>query len=363
MKAALLRSVPGEITIEDVQIDKPGPREVLVRTSAAGVCHSDLHYLTGAYDTPVPTVMGHESAGIVEAVGELVTYVQPGDHVITSLSVFCGHCEYCLSGRMALCPHEDTMRGPGQASRLSQNGEEVYQYADVSSFAEQLLVHEHALVKISPDMPLDRASLIGCAVTTGLGAVFRTAKVAPGETVAIIGCGGVGLSAVQGARIAGAGRIIAVDIMDSKLEMATKFGATDTVNASEHDPVAAVLEMARGGVDHAFDAIGLAFTPGQAFGMLRPGGTATIIGMIALGTNIELPGVDFLAEKRIQGSCMGSNQFRTDAPRFIDFYFDGRLDLDSLVTARRPLEDVGDALHALGTGAGDGIARTVITFD
>lgn len=361
MRAAVLRSIPGDITIEDVRVDTPGPREVLVRTSAAGVCHSDLHYLTGAYDTPVPTVMGHESAGVVEAVGDLVTYVKPGDHVITSLSVFCGHCEYCLSGRMALCPHEDTMRGPGDPPRLSQHGEEVYQYADVSSFAEQLLVHEHALVKISPDMPLDRAALIGCAVTTGLGAVFRTAKVSPGDTVAIIGCGGVGLSAVQGARIAGAGRIIAVDIVDAKLDMARQFGATETVNSTDGDPVGTVLEMTRGGVDHAFDAIGLAFTPAQAFGMLRPGGTATIIGMIALGTNIELPGVDFLAEKRIQGSCMGSNQFRTDAPRFVDFYFDGRLDLDSLVNARRPLDEVGEALRDLG--AGGGLARTVITFD
>ncbi|MDW3212699.1 MAG: Zn-dependent alcohol dehydrogenase [Ilumatobacteraceae bacterium] len=360
MKAAVLRSVPGTITIEDVAIDRPGPREVLVRTSAAGVCHSDKHYLTGAYDTPVPTVMGHESAGIVEAVGDQVTYVQPGDHVITSLSVFCGHCEYCLSGRMALCPHEDTMRPPGAAPRLSQNGEEMYQYADVSSFAEQLLVHEHALVKVHPEMPLDRAALIGCAVTTGLGAVFRTARVSPGETVAVIGCGGVGLSAIQGARIAGAGRIIAIDIVDAKLDMAKTFGATDVVNSSSSDPVAEVIEMTQGGVHHGFDAIGLAFTPGQAFGMLQPGGTATVIGMIPLGTKIELPGVDFLAEKRIQGSCMGSNQFRIDAPRFVDFYFDGRLDLDSLVTGRVPLDQVGDALDALGGGE---VARTVVTFD
>lgn len=360
MKAAVLRSVPGDITIEDVDIDAPRSHEVLVRTVAAGVCHSDLHYLTGAYDTPVPTVMGHESAGVVEAVGSDVTYVQPGDHVITSLSVFCGHCEYCLSGRMALCPHEDTMRGADAPPRLSQNGEEVFQYADVSSFAEQLLVHEHALVKITPEMPLDRAALIGCAVTTGLGAVFRTARVAPGETVAVIGCGGVGLNAIQGARIAGARRIIAVDIMPAKLDMAATFGATDRVDASSSDPVGEVLEMTGGGVDHAFDAIGLPFTPAQAFGMLRPGGTATVIGMIPLGVNIELPGVDFLAEKRIQGSCMGSNQFRTDAPRFIDYYFDGRLNLDALVTGRKPLDEVGDALAALGGGE---IARTVITFD
>jgi S-(hydroxymethyl)glutathione dehydrogenase/alcohol dehydrogenase len=360
MKAAVLREIPGELTIEDVQIDRPGPREVLVRTAAAGVCHSDHHYLTGAYETPLPTVMGHESAGVVEAVGELVSYVSPGDHVVTSLSVFCGHCEYCLSGRMALCAHEDTMRPPSAAPRLSQDGEIMHQYADVSSFAEQLLVHEHALVKISPEMPLAQASLIGCAVTTGLGAVFRTAAVRPGETVAVIGCGGVGLSAIQGARIAGAGRIIAVDVVQSKLDAAMGFGATDMVNAGSVDVVATVLELTRGGVDHAFDAIGKPFTPAQAFAMLRPAGTATIIGMIPLGATIELPGVDFLAEKRIQGSCMGSNQFRTDALRFIDFYFDGRLDLDSLISERIPLEGVGTAMESFATGEG---ARQIIIFD
>jgi S-(hydroxymethyl)glutathione dehydrogenase/alcohol dehydrogenase len=360
MKAAVLRSVPGELTVEEVQIDKPGPHEVLVRTVAAGVCHSDKHYLTGAYDTPVPTVMGHESAGVVEAVGDEVSYVAAGDHVITTLSVFCGHCEYCLSGRMALCPHEDTQR-PGDARpRLSQDGEVMHQYADVSSFAEQLLVHEHALVKVRPDMPLDRAALIGCAVTTGLGAVFRTAAVAPGESVAVIGCGGVGLSAIQGARIAGAGRIVAIDFATPKLEWAARFGATDPVDASTGDPVEQVLEITSGGVDHAFDAIGRPFTPAQAFGMLRPGGTATIIGMIPLGATIELPGVDFLAEKKIQGSCMGSNQFRTDAPRFVEFYFDGRLDLDALITERLPLERIGAAIDALDRGD---IARNVITFD
>jgi S-(hydroxymethyl)glutathione dehydrogenase/alcohol dehydrogenase len=360
MKAAVLRTIPGKLTIEDVQIDKPGPREVLVQTAAAGVCHSDYHFLTGAYETPLPTVMGHESAGVVEAVGEQVSYVSPGDHVITSLSVFCGHCEYCLSGRMALCPHGDTMRPVEGASRLSQNGAVIHQFSDVSSFAEQLLVHEHALVKIPSEMPLQQASLIGCAVTTGLGAVFRTAEVRPGETVVVIGCGGVGLSAIQGARIAGAGRVIAIDVVGSKLDAALGLGATDKINATDTDPVESVLEMTRGGVDHAFDAIGKPSTPGQAFAMLRPGGTATIIGMIPLGATIELPGVDFLAEKRIQGSCMGSNQFRTDALRFVDFYFDGRLDLDSLITDRLRLDQIGEAMDALETGE---VARNVIVFN
>ena len=252
------------------------------------------------------------------------------------------------------------MRPAGAPPRLSQDGETVHQYADVSSFAEQLLVHEHALVKVNPEMPLDRAALVGCAVTTGLGAVFRTAAVAPGETVAVIGCGGVGLSAIQGARIAGAGRIIAIDVVASKLELAKFMGATDAIDASDVDPVEIVLELTSGGVHHAFDAIGRATTPSQAFGMLRAGGTATIIGMIALGETVELPGVDFLAEKRIQGSCMGSNQFRIDAPRFVDFYFDGRLDLDSLITERIELDRVGEAMEALKKGEA---ARSVIMFD
>ena len=191
-------------------------------------------------------------------------------------------------------------------------------------------------------------------------AVFRTAAVSPGETVAVIGCGGVGLSAIQGARIAGARRIIAIDIVPAKLDMAKHFGATDTVDASAGDPAQQVLSLTSGGVDHAFDAIGRQTTPAQAFAMLRPGGTATIIGMIPLGAMIELPGVDFLAEKRIQGSCMGSNQFRTDAPRFIDFYFDGRLDLDTLITDRMPLDRVNDAMAALD---GTVLGRSVLTFD
>ena len=209
-------------------------------------------------------------------------------------------------------------------------------------------------------MPLDRAALIGCAVTTGLGAVFRTAAVSPGETVAIIGCGGVGLSAIQGARIAGAGRIIAIDLSAPKLEIAARFGATDVIDATAGDPAAQVLELTGGGVDHAFDAIGRPSTPPQAFAMLAPGGTATIIGMIPLGASIELPGVDFLAEKKIQGSCMGSNQFRIDAPRFVEFYFDGRLDLDALISDRMPLDRANEAMAALD---GSVLARTVLTFD
>jgi len=357
MKAAVLRAVKQPLTIEDVEISKPGPREVLVRTVAAGVCHSDLHFQTGAYTYPMPAVLGHESAGVVEQVGSEVHYVVPGDHVITCLSVFCGSCEFCLSGRPALCTKQGLRRAQTDAPRLSQNGTPIWQFLDLSSYAEQMLVHENAIVKIRKDMPLDRAALIGCGVTTGVGAVFNTAKVAPGSTVAVIGCGGVGLSAVQGAAIAGAGRVIAVDMLDSKLELARKFGATDTVNAKKGDPVAQVKELTSGGVDYSFEAIGLKIAAEQAFAMLKNGGTATVIGMIPLGQKVELPGFDFLLEKKIQGSSMGSNRFRTDMPKYVEMYLNGKLNLDDLVSRRIKLSEVNDAFAALSTGE---VARSVI---
>lgn len=360
MKAAVLERIPSALEIDDVDVDGPGPGEVLVRTAAAGVCHSDLHFVEGAYVHPTPCVLGHESAGVVEAVGEGVTYVVPGDHVITFLAPFCGTCEDCLTGRPALCASASHRRPAEAPPRLSRNGEPVAQFLNLSSFAEQLLVHEHALVKVTKDVPLDRAALIGCGVTTGLGAVFNTARVAPGETVAVIGCGGIGLNAVQGARIAGAGRIIAVDMVESKLDLARQFGATDVVDAGAGDPVAQVKELTGGGVHHAFEAIGLKVAAEQAFGMLRRGGTATVIGMIPLGQSVELPGHELLAEKRIQGSRMGSSRFRVDMPRYVELYLQGRLLLDELVSARVPLEKVNEAFESMKTG---GVARTVIVFD
>ncbi len=360
MKAAVLRTIPGELEIDDVQIDTPGPREVLIHTVAAGVCHSDLHFMEGKYPYPTPAVLGHESAGVVEAVGADVAHVQPGDHVITCLSVFCGHCDFCISGRPALCDKATVRRPLDAPPRLSAGGQPVFQFLDLSSYAEQMLVHENAVVKIRDDMPLDRAALIGCGVTTGLGSVFRTARVEPGQTVAVIGCGGIGLNCVQGARIAGAGRIIAVDMVASKCELARTFGATDAVVASEGDPVAQVLEMTGGGVDHAFEAIGMAVTAQQAFAMAKRGGTATVIGMIPIGETVSVPGVELLFEKRLQGSNMGSNRFRIDMPRFVDMYLDGRLLLDELVSARRPLEEVNEAFAAMRTGE---VARSVLVLD
>ena len=360
MKAAVLREINKPLQIEDVQHGDPGPREVLVRTVAAGVCHSDLHFQNGSYPYPLPAVLGHESAGIVEAVGSDVTYVKPGDHVITCLSAFCGHCEYCLTGHMSLCQEPELQRSETQPPRLAKGDEGIAQFLNLSSFAEYMLVHEHAIAKIREDMPMDRAALIGCGVTTGVGAVIHTARVEPGSTVAVIGCGGVGLSAINGAAIAGAARIIAVDMVPSKLELARKFGATDVVNAKENDPVEAVRELTGGGVHYSFEAIGLKATAEQSFKMLARGGTATIIGMIPVGTHIELHGPEFLMERKLQGSNMGSNRFRVDMPRFVELYLQGRLHLDDLISRRIKLEDVNDGLEALKTAE---VARSVIMFD
>ena len=360
MKAAVLREVNQPLEIEDVQHGDPGPREVLVRTAAAGVCHSDLHFQNGSYPYFLPTILGHESAGVVEAVGSDVTYVKPGDHVITCLSAFCGHCEFCLTGHMSLCQEPELQRGGDEPPRLSKGDESIAQFLNLSSFAEYMLLHEHAIAKIREDMPLDRAALIGCGVTTGVGAVIHTAAVEPGATVAVIGCGGVGLSCVNGAAIAGASRIIAVDTAPGKLDLARKFGATDTVDAKAEDPVGAVRELSGGGVHYSFEAIGLKSTTEQAWKMLRNGGTATVIGMIPVGTMVEIHGPELLREKTMQGSNMGSNRFRVDMPRYVDFYLAGKLHLDDMISSRIKLEDVNDALAQLETGE---VARNVIMFD
>ncbi|HLJ53200.1 MAG TPA: Zn-dependent alcohol dehydrogenase [Rhizomicrobium sp.] len=361
MKAAVLREVGKPLVIENVKISKPGPNEVLIRTAAAGVCHSDLHFIEGSYPAQMPVVLGYESAGIVEQVGSEVRTVKPGDHVITCLSAFCGHCEHCLTGHMSRCQSPETKRQAGEQARLtSADDGKMNQFFNLSSFAEQMLIHQHACVAVRRDMPLDRAALIGCAVTTGVGAVIQTSQVRPGETVAVLGCGGVGLAAINGAAIAGAGRIIAVDVVGSKLNLAKHFGATDVVNAKDGDPVAQVMEMTKGGVHHSFEAIGLKQTAEQAFRMLARGGTANVIGMIPLGTKIELDGFAFLGERRIQGSAMGSNRFPLDMPRLVDFYMAGKLKLDEMISRRIKLAEINGAFEELKQGE---IARSVIMFD
>lgn len=362
MRAAVLREIPGRLTLEEVAIDKPGPREVLVRVAASGLCHTDLHFMEGHLTTSLPTILGHEVAGTVEAVGSDVTYVAPGDHVIASLSVFCGSCEYCLGGRPAICAHPDTTdRTAAEAPRLSSGGAGVGQFMRIGGFAEQILVHQNAIVKVSRDIPLDRAALIGCGVTTGLGAVFNTARVRPGQDIAVFGCGAIGLNVIQGARVAGANRIFAVDINPRKLAIAGRFGATDLVSADGVDPVAAILELTRGrGVDCSFEAIGMARTAEQAFMCLAKGGTATLIGLMGATEKVQLSGLHFLAERRVQGCDMGSTRFRIDIPHYVKLYLDGRINLDDMVSQRLPLERINDGFDAMKAGE---TVRSVITFD
>jgi S-(hydroxymethyl)glutathione dehydrogenase/alcohol dehydrogenase len=303
--------------------------------------------------------LGHEAAGVVEQAGELVTYVKPGDHVIACLSVFCGTCEQCLTGHPNLCRNPDRMRAPTDPPKLkfSKSGETVHQFANISSFAEQMLVHENALVKIREDMPLDRAALIGCGVMTGVGAALNTAKVTPGSTVAVFGAGGVGLAAIQGARIAGARMIIAVDTVESKLATAKELGATHGVNAKTDEPVKAIRDLTGGGVDYSFECIGLKIAAEQCFDCIKHGGTATVVGMIPVGQKIELDGPIFLREKKIQGCSMGSNRFKVDMPRYIELYRQGRLKLDEMITRRGKLEDVNEAFRAMKAGE---VSRTVL---
>lgn len=361
MKAAVLFEPKTELRIEEVRIDKPGPHEVLIRTAACGVCRSDLHFVDGAYPHAMPCIPGHEAAGIVEQVGSEVTTVKPGDAVVTCLSAFCGHCEFCVTGRMSLCLGGDTRRKPGAPPRLTlSDGAPVNQMLNLSAYAEQLLIHEHACVRIDPEMPLDRACVIGCAVTTGAGAVFNAADVTPGETVAVVGCGGVGLAVVNAAKIAGAGRVIAVDPVPEKREIARKLGATDVVDAAADDAAAQIIELTKGGVDHAIEAVGRPQSGELAVKALKRGGTATILGMMPLTHQTGLSALDLLSGKKLQGALMGANRFPVEIPRLVDFYMRGMLDLDTIIAERVPLSRINYAFDQLRKGD---TTRTVIVFE
>jgi S-(hydroxymethyl)glutathione dehydrogenase/alcohol dehydrogenase len=363
MQAAVFRKVHEPLTVETVDVDKPWGREVLVRTAATGVCHSDLHVVDGYGRWPLdrPIVLGHEGAGVVEAVGADVTTVKPGDHVVGCLSGFCGSCAQCLGGHPNLCTGGAVTRPDAAAPRLSQRGAPVRQFIGISSYAERMLLHENSLVKIDADLPLDRAALVGCGVLTGVGAALRTAGLEAGQTVAVFGCGGVGLAIVQGARIGGAGQIIGVDVFDGKLEMARRVGATHVVNSAHDDPVKAIRALTRGaGVDHAFEAVGNATLVRQAIESLAIRGTATIVGVLPPDAMIEFPWMAIRPECKVQTSRMGSNCFRVDIPRYLEFYRQGRLLLDEMVTRRGRLDDINEAFRAMKAGE---VARTVLMFD
>jgi S-(hydroxymethyl)glutathione dehydrogenase/alcohol dehydrogenase len=363
IQAAIFRKPHEPLTIETIEIDQPQPREVLVRTVATGVCHSDLHVVDGVGRWPLdrPIVLGHEGAGIVEAVGAEVTSVRVGDHVVACLSGFCGNCPQCLSGHPNLCTGGLVARKEGEAPRLTLKGEPVRQFINISSYAEKMLLHENSIVRIDPDLPLDKAALVGCGVLTGVGAALRSAGLEPGQTVAVYGCGGVGLSIVQGARLAGARQIIAIDQFGQKRQMAMRVGATHFINSSETDPVKEVRAMTGGlGVDHAFEAVGVAKLCRQAIESLAIRGTATIVGVLPPDATIEFPWMAIRPECKVQTSRMGSNRFRTDIPVYLDFYRQGRLDLDAMVTKTGRLSDINEAFRAMKAGE---VARTVLTFD
>ncbi len=356
MKAAIFEQANQPLLIEDVKIIDPRPNEILVRTVCSGVCHSDLHFVDGLWKLPMPTVLGHEAAGIVEKVGAQVGYVKPGDRVIMSFRPFCGRCYYCLSGRPNLC--NDMSFNALAASRLSRNGQPLLQFANVGSFAEYMITTETGLVKIPEEMPMAEAALIGCGVMTGVGAALYTAKVPGGASTAVIGCGGVGLNIVQGCRLAGAGQIIAIDVLDGKLELARRFGATHTINAKQANVLDAVRELTGGlGVEYAFEAIGNVGAARQAFDIARAGGTAVIVGMMPQDSEIQVPGPAFLQEKSMIGCMYGSTRFREHMPKLVDLFLQGRLDLSGLVTKRLKLDGVNEAFRAMKAGE---VARSVL---
>ncbi len=359
MKAAIFQEANKPLTIEDIDTIDPRANEIMVRTVCSGVCHSDLHFVDGLWALPLPTVLGHEAAGIVERVGDQVTYVKPGDRVIMSFRPFCGSCYYCLGGRPNLC--NDPNLGALSASRLSWKGKPVLQFASVGSFGELMITTEGGVVKIPEEMPMAEAALIGCGVMTGVGAALYTAQVPGGATTAVIGCGGIGLNIIQGCQLAGAAQIIAIDVVPSKLELAQTFGATHTINAKETDVAAAVQELTGGeGVEYAFEAIGSVEQARVAFDLVRAGGTAVIVGMMPMTSEISVPGPAFLQEKKMIGCMYGSTRFREHMPKLVDLFLQGRLNLTGLVTRRLELEDVNEAFRAMKAGE---VARSVIMFE
>jgi S-(hydroxymethyl)glutathione dehydrogenase / alcohol dehydrogenase len=356
VRAALFVDTGHPVEVVDVDLAPPGPGEVLVRIAAAGVCHSDLHVRRGEWVVPTPLVMGHEGSGVVVEAGPGVTTLAAGDHVVLSWVAPCGSCRHCLAGREARCQVAATIVAPGGVlqdgtSRLSRSGEAVHHYLGVSSFAEYAVVPASGAIKVRDDAPLDLVALLGCAVATGVGAVTNTAGVEPGATVVVIGCGGVGLSVVQGARLARASRIVAVDVRAEKTALATTMGATDVIDASQVDAEEALRDLLPDGVDYAFDAIGKTTTTEQAIRMLGLGGAAVIVGLPPSGARASFePLVLAEADQRILGSNYGSVRPAVDIPALVDRYLAGDLQLAELVSSRRPLDDADAALDDLESG-------------
>lgn len=365
MKAAVLYGVNTPLVVEEVELQQPQAGEVLVKLAASGVCHSDLHVIIGDLKRPLPMILGHEGAGVVEEVGPGVKSVRPGDHVVIAWVASCGECAYCIEGKPHLCTtsakhrFEGTM--PDGTKRLSKDGQNISHFLGVSSFAQYAVVAESAAILIRKDVPLDKASLVGCGVLTGVGAAINTAKVRPGSTVAVIGTGGVGLNVIQGCQLAGAEKIIAVDLLDNKLEMAKIFGATHTVNAGIGDPIQKIKELTGGlGVDYAFEVVGKPQTVLQAFGSLKKGGTAVAVGVPTADAIGNIPLYSLIGEeKTLKGCWYGSGTPRVDIPKILDLYMAGKLKLDELVSKVYPLDEINAAFADLQYGE---VARGIIAY-
>ena len=354
-KAVILHEQGKSPTVEEVEVLPPQAGEVMVRVAATGVCHSDYNLVDGfRYVENLPMVMGHEASGVVEQVGPGVHAFAPGDPVVFSIRPSCGVCEYCSNGKFNLCT-SDASGTLEQTSRIHRNGEPLHHGS--ATFSQYTVVTENTLVKVQDDIPIDKLSLLGCAVVTGVGAVVNRAKVEPGSRVAIWGCGGVGLNVVQGCVIAGASQIIAVDVASNKLEFARQFGATDAVNAAEEDPAARVTELTDGGADYAFEAIGNPKTTLQAFESIRPGGTCVTMGAPPEEGVVEVPMRPLFQDRTLMGCSAGSASPRADFQWLIELYRNGRLKLDELVTRQRPLDEVNEAFEDLAAGR---VARTVL---
>lgn len=359
MKAAVLYEINKPLVIEDLDLKAPEYGEVLIKMEASGVCHSDWHVIKGDWDVfPLPIVLGHEGAGIVMEVGPDVTSVQPGDHALLAWRAACGLCEMCHQGWPNLCINAGLV---GERAIHRGTGKTINQMVQLGTFATHTVVPETAVVAIDKDIPFPQASLVGCGVMTGVGAVMNTARLQPGSSAAVFGCGGVGLNCIQGAALAGATTIIGVDLLESKLERAPQFGATHTVNASVEDPVEAILELTDGnGVHYAFEAIGVTADPFvQTIRCTRRRGVTIWMGHAPVNTPVTIDARDLMQEKMVMGSMYGSARPRVDFPRLLNLYKSGRLKLDELITRRYLLDDVNDAITALANGE---VARSVLTF-
>jgi NDMA-dependent alcohol dehydrogenase len=365
IRAALITAPQQPIKIETLDLDPPRAGEVLVQIKACGVCHSDYHLITGATKHPLPVVPGHEGAGIVEAVGDSVTHIKPGDHVVLNWAPNCGHCFYCLRGKPNLCdtfvkPIWDGVMLDG-TPRLSWNGEPVYHFSALAAFAEYAVVPQETCVVVRNDVLFSVAALVGCAVTTGVGAVLYSAQMQPGDRVAVFGCGGVGLSVIMGAQLAGAQQIIAIDRGLRKLEMATQFGATDVIDASNVDAVETVRQMTAGrGADVTFEAVGTEQLQADCVEAARPGGKAVLVGLSAMGSSTPLSGAKIVRqEKTVIGSYYGTAHTARDFPFLLDLYAAGKLQLDRLVSRTYELTEINTAFDAMLKGE---VARGVVIF-